>query len=248
MSKWTIASGTFSNDSERDLEVTEAGEMVYASTSLHDLKIQLESDNANFAFIVHHFAYVDLKYSIRARRADSDDYLSFSVDFENDTVQLSRTEAGTTTVLTSASHNFHTRDVRPYSIEFWVFDSSIFGIVNGQIVLTTVTDSEITSPGFSLYFPEINADDPPKFRVILVHELISQPDPTLEDDPSNLLVQFRKSLRTRLENPSALNWEKYKELKTGYDKGKNLGFRNETWHTAGYPLRRPSTEEFFSDD
>lgn len=245
---WTVADGSFSGFSEKDVVVTEApAELLYNGTNLNELKRRNFTDDANFVIVFRFFGRQNLKCSIRGRRQDSSNFISFSVDFENGTTSLSKTVAGVETILDSSTHTFDYEEIKYYSLELWMFEEFLYGKINKDTVVSAVDAAFREEPGFSIFVPEIDETDPIRFNVIAVHEPIEQDDPQLEGDPSNLHVVFRKNLEEIVERPTEKTWESYTKAFKMWSKFKDQGYKDPSWGLLGYPIEPPRTEFWFEE-
>ena len=173
--------------------------------------------------------------------------MGMTVNLETDTVSIVRSTSGTETILTSVSHDFKNDGEYRYILELWFQGTDIRAFVNGFNVASYVTGSFRTSPGFSLHTGTINFSDLPRIYEVKAFELTEQNEQALEFDPSNLLVDFRKRMKEEIENPAERTWATYIKARKLYDKYKDQGFKNETWEEFGYPIQKPSSEEWFAN-
>ena len=152
-------------------------------------------------------------------------------------------EATVLTVLESASHNFDTSDQVIYEAELWMSGSFIFGFINGKEVARTTLPDFTSSHGFSLNVPEINEGDAATFNEVRVRELTAFASPSL--DTSDLTVLFRVMMKEEIEEPTVRSWETYKRAKLLWERHRNLGRSDHTWGLQGYPIKKPTTEQWF---
>ena len=97
-----------------------------------------------------------------------------------------------------------------------------------------------------MYFPTID-DDPVilnDLRVSETEEYTSPPTRTLVTDPGDLYLQFRIAIKEKIENPSERTPETYSEAMRFYEQ-RDVGQLDETWADIGYPIQKPSAEEWF---
>ncbi len=244
---WTVPLGEFSMDSEKYLQVVQPGELVYNGTSLDDLKIAFESDNANFAIVLRFFAREDMKFEIRGRREEDNSYTALSVDFETNVVSLSEVPLGSGgVILDSTTHNLKTDGIRYYSIELWMHETDIRGFINGAQIVSATSSANLTEMGFSLWVPEVYLDDPPIFNAMVVHELIEQNPRLLDGDASNLHVLFRDLMRDQIDDWAEDNrWPDFVKARRHWHLSRNIGYLNDTWRDLGYPFYQPRSESFY---
>jgi hypothetical protein len=236
--------GTFSLDSEVDLEVIEPGEMIYAGTSLSEIRKKFESESANFAIVLRCFGREDLKFEIRGRRDDENNFIALKLDFSADTVEIYRRKAGIDKTLALVSHNLKFDGIRYYSVELWMYESKLFAFVNGAMLMEARSSDFIDAMGFSLYVPSLNESDPARFNVIVVHDLIKQIEQP-ETDPSDLIIEFRKKMQEEINNPVNRNWETFIRARKLWYYHRDIRHINEIWGDQGFPLRQPRSEDWF---
>ena len=244
---WTVALGSFTTSSERYLEVTLPGEIVYTGTSPNNLSVFHEDANTNYVAVARFFGKEDLKLEIRGRRTDDDNYISLYVDFEDNVVELREAVGGTITDLASTSHTFEPDEIAYYSAELWMFDDNIYGVINESVIVDATTSEHITIDGYSLFVPEVNLDDPITIAKFAIHDLIERPAKELEGDPSNLIVRFRNHLQDILCEPPTRNYEEFVKHFKAYQRNRNMGRSNDTWRSIGYHIKKPSTEDYLVD-
>ena len=246
---WNNDNAAFTtNADQRLLTANGIGELIYVGESLHAIVGNENSDDADFAITVKLRGTEDLKLSLRSRHQDSNNYLGLSVDFETDIISIVKSNSGTEEILETTSHNFKYDGLFRYIFELSSQSTNIRAFVNGYNILSVSTGSFRTEPGFALYVPETNFSNPACIYEVKAFELTEQNDPALEFNPSNLLVEFRKSMKAEIENPARRNWTTFKRAKTLYDNFKDQGFSNETWEAFGYPIQEPSAEGWFGNE
>lgn len=128
-----------------------------------------------------------------------------------------------------------------YLLGLWAYESNFYAWVNDYQIVTMFADKPIEST-FALNF--VSGDI--EVHAIKVYELTAPIDPTLEDDPSNLLVEYRKFLQTKLATVTSDDWEAYREAHNRNRWNRNIGQRNINWEGIGYPVPKPSTDAFFN--
>ncbi len=243
---WTdTPDGTFTTESTHALEVLGAGELVYG-TSLSGLQRLGTPDKANYALEVDVVARERLRFEIRGRRQDANNFISMFIDFQKNQISIRKTTSGTVTSLEGISHNLRFVDAPTgYTFELWMFNNSLTGFINGANLIETTSSSFTGDHGISLYVPEIFAADAATFHGFRVHELITQPSPQLEDDGSDLHVAFRKLLKKQVETPVLNNYKEFLKARLLWKKYKDLGRLDIFWKDLGYPIQEPVTEDWF---
>ena len=247
---WTTASGEFSTDTERYLEVKQPGELVYSGDSLDLLRLRVESTSANFAFVTRFFGREDMKFQIRGRRQDADNFIALEADFENDTIKIIQYDSSKIDpnqriiTLETVNHNLKFDGIRYYSIELWMLDETLYGYVNGAQIITATSESHLTEMGFSLYVPEVYLDDPPIFNAIVVHDVVEANAEQLGDDDSNLYVVFRETMTSQIENWRGTKWRNFIKARKHWHQNRHIGRRHQVWEEMGYPLSQPRSEDW----
>ncbi len=240
---WTQESGTFSTLSEHYMKVTSPGEISYSGTSLDQLRTRT-TGSANYALSLYFRGQENMKFEIRGRWADSNNYVALTIDFENNEVQLVSYTAG---VLADSSpvvsHSF--KEDAPYSVELIMYGVVSIAFINGSIVDTTTMGGKLTNHGFSIYVEEATETYPIIFNAFAAFEVEEYPEESLEDQTSNLLLQSRKSIQERLENPSSKTWDTYREARKIWRYQRNQGHTHRAWIALGYPIHDPASEEWF---
>lgn len=235
---WSIISGAFTTNSEQYLEVSQAGEMKYDGTSLAALRHTVSS-NANYGIVFRFIGKDNLKFEIRGRRSD-DAYVAFGADFANN--QLYMNGSGTTNLSnTSVSHSLF--DDVLYSLELWMLDNDVYGIINDSVVMQRTYAENKTNHGFSLYVHSLPANSPAVFFSSAIHELNPVHEPSL--DEFDLLVKFRTLIKRELEDPSDRSWRKYVKARQHWEMNRNLLYLNDVWGELGYSIKNPMTEDWF---
>ncbi len=240
---WDNSDNAFTAFSEQYIESIGIGELVYAGMSLHLLALTSNSSDADFVIGLGFFGSEKLKYTIRGRRLDENNYIGLSIDFESDFVTLVQATNGVEITLDSATHDFKFDMLRHYLVELWMEGENIYGSINGFNIVSSTSSQLKSDPGFSLYVPQV-ADDPAVFRSLRAYKTDPQEARSLENENS-LLTQFRRNIQQLSHNPTERTWASYKLAKIHYDRNRNIGMSDREWERLGYPLQEPSTEEWF---
>ncbi len=244
---WDNTDGVIDKFYLHPLKVQTNGELIYIGTSLHDLAAKEDDEDADYAIKLRVMGTEDLQLDIRARRQDANNFIALKVNFTTDIIELVETVAGVETSLSQASHDFKFDGIVKYDFELWMIGRFLYGMVNGFNVIRASTKSFRTEPGLSVSFPTFNADDPPILYTISVTETENFPDPTdLPSDPGGLLLTFRQSIKQQIENPVERTWETYVKAVKFYEQ-RHVGMPDSDWEELGYPIRKPSAEEWFGD-
>ena len=242
---WSNSSSAFTTADRINLKAVSAGELIYTGTSLRELAKDSTGSDADFSIIVQCIGAKNAKFSIRGRRQDANNHISLSVDFSTNKLRIIETTAGTEVVLNTGTHTLRTTGLNIYTFGLWMQGSNLHARINAFEFITAVNSSFVTKNGFSIYVPEVNTSDPLLITAVLAHELKAQVAPSKEGDPSNLLVTFRKQIKETIEDPAERTWATFVEAINAYNQGKDVGFTNETWEELGYPIQRPTAEEWF---
>lgn len=234
---WTIESGEFTTRFHRDLKVLSPGEMVYNGDPLNDLVTV--GEYGDFSIIVNFWGQEDLQFEIRARRTENH-YVAFGVDFTNNKVYSVGTD-GLDQIDVAHVMKYDGRYF--YVAELMCFEDHIYCFLNGSMLAHREFNVNTTVDGFSLYVPTVSSVS--SFMSIGAHQLTTPPARALENDPSNLMVLFRKLMKEEIENPETETWESFVRAETLYSNHSNLWYINQTWEELGYPIQKPSTEDWF---
>jgi len=247
LNNWTDDDAAFNNDIRPGIiEVVSAGELVYNGTSLEGyLGDESSETDADWAIRLVLRSTDNLKLTLRGRRQDADNFIGFHVDFENDVAQLIKTIDGSPIILEQTEHQFREDGFNTYVLGLWMQGTNIHGYVNHFNLTHVLCSSFRTSQGFSIHVPEINESDPPKLFGVYVHRTNPQNDPQLTD-PSNLLVQARLLMKEEIENPATYDWTTFKKAQALWRTYKDQGYSDEQWEEFGYPMHRPTSEEWFA--
>jgi hypothetical protein len=241
-SDWDVVSGYFSILSERKLAVSDPGEMVYQGTSLEDLRRE-DSTGANYRHTIRFYGQENLKFTLRARRTDSGKFVFMTVDFDANQVILGEEYTGQSYTNTTTSHNF-TVD-KYYSVELWCYEARSLAVVNmSEISSRTIQNTNSISPhGFSLVVDTLPTGGEAHFRIFAVQELIPLAGNSIVDDPSNLILQFRRIVQEDLASP-VNDWHTFTRMRKMWSLRRNLGWHDETWADFGYPWPEPLPEDW----
>lgn len=187
----------------------------------------------------------ELILEIRCRRSDANNYVCFGLNFETKKVYIAKVESGTRTVLKEQDHDLSTDPIL-YQMYFWVYGDSLMGFVNGSYIIDATSSFNQTETEFSLFTPAIWENIITQIDLVMVHSLELYPStPTIPDDPTNMYQQFRIQLKDIIENPPDLSYEHFMEARKGWERGRNLGYKDDVWGRWGYPIYEPLPEEWF---
>lgn len=239
-----IASGDWTTTDEKYLRATSPGELVYTGDQLNDIKLGT-SNNANFSIAFAVAAIESLKFEIRGRRSDGDNYIALSVDFENKVFSIKQSIDGTETTIDSVSHTWHENRAIKYAFELRMYENRIEGLINGTVFVSGTSSHNIEEDGFSIFVPEVWEDQPTIFYQMKIHETMEYPEPQLESDPNDLYLVLRKRMQQELSQTPDGSWDTYNYLYKVYMYGKDIGRPDEQWAHLGYPIYFPNPEEWF---
>lgn len=229
---------SFSVGHERDLQVLQPGELIYEGSAL-----DIYQNDENYSVSFDFFGTEGLIFEIRSRRiegSDGTDYVALETDFANNRFRFKEVIASTVTEYDWIAHEFTVGQY--YRAGLWLFEDAAIATYNGGILGSQALSSITTHKGFSLYVSAYNEDT--FFEDCRVHELIPQPDPSLESDDSDLYVRFRKEIIAQIENVQKENWEAFKAAHKLYMADRCNRYTNPEWWWLGYPVSEPSTEEW----
>lgn len=241
---WINPVGEFTTRNEKWLEVLKPGEMVYSGESLLNLS-HLQTGHANFSFIINFMSVRDLKFELRLRRLDDQNFIALEVDYENQSLAIKKMESGISTVLNSMPFKWNIY-TSAYGVELWTFEDRIEGHVNKYPFITATSSFNMNVPGISLYVPELWDNNIPRFYKIWVYDVDEYPDPQLETSTDLLLLE-RKKLKQAIENPTSYTWATFTESRKNWEKGKDYGKTDAEWSFLGYPIREPYFEKWYQN-
>lgn len=226
------------------LRAYSAGELIYTGPSLQDAMGKLSTEDADYNLNMHVLGTKALQFELRTRREDADNYIALEVDFSENTMRLLQVVSGVETVLTEDTRTLEYEAIRSYTFAISVMGENIFGFINGYSLLTASSAQHKTKSGVSLFFPRIDSEEAPIIFGIEATEAIPYVGITQDVDPSDLYLQFRLLITEEIENPTEKTWATYQRALKLYEQ-RNVGSPDETWASRGYPLRKPSAEEWF---
>lgn len=245
-SNWTNSpTGAFTTSDGIVLRCRTVGELIYSGTSLRDLKHVDLSSSSNYSITFLTIGRANAIFEIRGRRLDSDNYISFKLDFSTQTISLNQNDSGVLTILESTSYDLISDKLKLYAISLRFLDDNIFGYINGYRAIESMSNNLLTTHGFSLYVPEIDSSDPVGFSELSVAEVVEAVDEQLEIDNSDLMVRFRKQIRDEIKNPTSLDWSTFKKIRSLWEFDKDVKLPDKVWANKGYPIEEPTTERFF---
>lgn len=244
---WDNTDGVINNFYLHPLQIQAVGELTYVGTSLHDLVGKDDDEDADYAITLRVLGTDDLKLDLRVRRQDENNFIALKIDFSTDTIEIAKTIGGVETILDQASHDFKFAGQIKYDFELWMIGKFIYGFVNGFNIVQSSSKNFRREPGFSISFPAFNADDPPVMYTISATETEAFPEVTpLPNDPGDILVTFRQSIKQQIENPTIRTWDTYVKAVKFYEQ-RNVGMPDRSWEALGYPIRKPNAEEWFGN-
>ncbi len=243
---WDNTDGVIESFSKHPLKVQTTGELIYVGTSLHDISGKEDNEDADYAVKLRVMGTQDLQLDLRLRRQDENNFIALKINATTDTISITETKAGVETTLDSASHDLKFLGRTRYDIELRMISRFLYGLINEYNIVTASTPSFRTEPGLSILFPTFNSADPPLLYTIFAIETENFPDAVdpLPSDPGELLISFRRSIKEEIENPSARTWTTYRRAVLFYEQ-RDVGMPDAAWEELGYPIKRPSAEEWF---
>lgn len=228
------------------IRANNAGELVYTGPSLHEATGLGDDDDANYSLTMTMIGTKDMRIDMRVRRLDENNYIAFRIDFPDNDVKIVKVVGGTETVLATADRTFEYQGVRKYRFAVWTFGRFIYGFVNGDAAVRASTPKMRTEPGISLNFPTVDADDPARIYALSATEVIGYPAPSLPSDNSDLYLQHRLMIKEAIENPSERTWATYRTALQYYEQ-RHFGRLDHVWAELGYPIKKPTPEEWFGE-
>jgi len=228
------------------LRIENPGELIYIGTTLHEAVGQTANNDANFSIQAPILGTRNMRFDLRFRRLDANNFIALRVDAPASTVKLVKVVSGTETVLAQASRTFEHLGVHFYTLEIWGFGRFLYGFINHYNILRTSEKFLRTEPGLSLNFPTIDEDDLPAIYHVRARELFAQNKPSSVTDGSDLYLQFRIDIKDQIENPTVKTWATFQHALRLYEQ-RNVGGPDRLWEERGYPIRKPTAEEWFAD-
>lgn len=241
---WDAVSGAFTTKSERHLEVTATGEMVYSGTRVNILAHRL-STSGDYAIVIMFYSQKGLAFQLRGRRESSTKYIAVSVDLDG-TLALIEENSGTTTLI-ERNYNWNLNEQVYYNIQLWMIGQTAYAFVNSSPVFSAAIPAVTKEiDGFSLSVSNLGTASKARFHKFGVHQLISYPSPTLPEDGSDLFLLYRKLIKEQIEESAIHDWDNFKKARQFWNLHRNLGHRNDIWESMGYPIRQPYAEEWLN--
>jgi len=211
---------------DKYLTVSGSGQLIYNEEFIHN----------NFAVYALVRSTDNAIFSIQTRYTD-DSYVQATFDFEDNNVTLEQPAAGSV----ASVNDFNFSDNIFYLLSLWAYENNFYIWIN-DYQINSMSASAPTAKTFALDF--ISGDL--NVYQIKVYELVAPITPTLEGDPSNLFVEYRKLLQTKTAEVEVDNWNKFVEAHNRYRWNRDIGRRNINWEELGYPVSKPSTDAFFN--
>lgn len=244
---WDNSQGVIDKFWIHPINVISAGELIYIGTSLHDITGKYDTEDADYTIKLRVTGTQNLDMEFRVRRVNEDNYIALKINFETDTISIVETVAGVQTTLDSASHDFKFLGRVKYDFGITMLGETISGSINEYDIVQATTATFRTEPGLSINFPSIDSEDPPLLYSIGAIETVVFPDPQeLENDPGDILTTFRESITQQIENPTERTWDSYRKAILYYEQ-RDVGMPNHIWEELGYPIKKPSAEEWFGN-
>ena len=222
---YDVTGDVFTNR-EKYLEVSGTGNLLYNDEFEHaDFGVYAlvrSTDNAVFS--------IQNRYTLTSS-------VQAVFDFSDNTVTLE--EIGSSSAAVVSTFNFS--DDTFYLLGLWAYEDMFYVWVN-DYQISSLAMPGLTAKTFALDF--ISGDI--NVYQVKVYELLAPIDPTLEEDSSNLLVEYRKFLQEKLATVTNDDWDAYREAHNRNRWNRNIGRRNINWGEIGYPAPKPSTDAFFN--
>lgn len=243
---WDDPSGVINDFTVFPIRAGLPGELTYTGTSLHEATGRADNEDADYSFKIKILGTRNFRMDFRFRRRDANNFIALKIDFPTNILKLVETIGGVETELDSSTRSFEFQGVHTYTFEIWAIGRFLYGFVNNYNAVRGSTKSFRTEAGFSLNFSTIDGADLPAIASVSAGETFPQNAESLEDDPSNLFLQFRLQIKEEIENPAEFTWATYQRALRFYAQ-RNVGAPDAVWESLGYPIRKPAAEEWFGN-
>ncbi|MHA2279765.1 MAG: hypothetical protein ACXAC5_02560 [Promethearchaeota archaeon] len=241
---WNDPSGIVEDFTVQPIRISSPGEITYIGTSLHNATRLVNTDNADYAIQVKILGTQNLRFDLRTRRQDTNNFVALKVDFPAGILSLVQVINGTETILAQATRTYEFSGFHVYTFALWSIERFLYGFINNFNAVKGSTKNLRTEPGFSLNFSTIDAEDWPAVYQVVAQEVVNHADPSLPDDPSDLYLQFRLDIKEEIENPAERTWDTYQRALKLYEQ-RNIGAPDSVWTALGYPIEKPVPEAWF---
>ena len=191
----------------------------------------LPSTNHSISVYLRHMS--NGKLIIRARYdASLNKYGECIYDFANNLVTIA--ENGVTLVTTDFTFKTKTK----YLLTMWAFE---------EIYTLWINDYDILTAGASTFTGKrfaVRLDNSGLIHLYYVKalELADGIVPDMPEDPTDLLLTYRKFLQQKESELVHGDWEKFKQMYNRYRWNRDIGNKDHTWNEMGYPLPDLSTD------
>ena len=244
MTTWSDPAAIVQDFTVFPIRIQKAGEIIYTGTTFHEILGQTTADQANFVVKVQILGTRNLRFDLKTRRQDANNFIALRVDFPASTLKLVKVQSGTETTLAQSSRTFEYLGIHVYTFEIWGFGRFLYGFINNYNAFRASEKLARTEPGLSLNFPTIDTADMPAIFNVGATETFAQTTPPLLTDTSDLYLQFRLDIKEEIENPTTLTWATFQRALKLYEQ-RNVGLPDRDWEALGYPIRKPTSEEWF---
>jgi len=250
---WTPvgALGDVSIESEKYLEFfgTNPTEIIYTGTDISDIPITNGYSNYGISLIFQCMEGTKLSLLFKHNGEITDDKgIKLTFDHITDTISIIKYDnfIPSSTLIMSASHVITNNNF--YQLEIWNYENLLFAWINEYLIFKGI--SYPSDYDEYTHFGILNESQHTVNRTytrlfnLQVFLTIAQPDMALEADPTDLFVQFRKDMQTQVGTVSNDNWAQFNYAFRHWLRHKDTGRSDKNWWINGYPLRKPTTEEW----
>ena len=247
--------GGVSIKSEKYLEFygTSPTEIIYTGTKAADIPIVDGYSNYGVSLIFQCMEGTKLsilfKHSGEIKKG-KDRGIKLTFDHITDTISLTKYDnfIPYSTSLASASHVITSNNF--YQLEIWNYGNLLFAWINEYLIFNGIGLSgdydEYTHFGILNESQHTVNRTYTRLFNLQVFLTIAQPARALEEDPTDLLVRFRKDMQTQVGTVDHDNWNQFNYAFRHWLRHKDIGRIDKNWWNNGYPLRKPSTEEWIA--
>jgi hypothetical protein len=244
--------GDISIESEEYLEFygTNPTEIIYTGT---EADISTTDGYSNYGVSLIFQCNAGTKLSLLFKHngetiAGTDKGIKLTLDHITDIISLTEynNSVPSTSLLTSAPHEIEDNDF--YQLEIWSYEGKLYAWINEYLIFNGIDYS--SGYNINTHFGILNDSQHTAIRThtrlfnLQVFSTVDQPGLAYEADPTDLLTQFRKELQTQVNTVTHDSWTQFNYAFKHWLRHKDTGRSDNTWWNNGYPLRKPSTEEW----
>ncbi len=250
---WTVTSAgnNLSTENDKYLNITGTSSAHFLYTG-DDVTIDLDDEYANYgvSLIFRADAGTALRLMLRHNNSTSTEAYAH-VDIQDGALKIIESIGGATpssNVLTSISHPL--RNKTYYKLELWAFQDYYYVWLNEAFLLSaqkgTSPDISTDNVGFGFHSDCVHTEKRTSTRIynVEVFALVPQPEPAYENLEYDLYTDFRKNMQDEIEAVDPGNWSQFNYAHRHWRRHNDVGHSDRHWRQAGYPIRKPTVEEW----